>query len=254
MGTFKEQLAQARTLDSCHDLALNLQDTVQECLTLANGANMDDDQEAPKNPENFASSVSTDGNPATIDSAQPAIEDTIECSPLSEPEFDLSTFIERLHIACVYQGYMMLSDPFTTLDYIRRRFRLLLSIMDRETLESFFEAALHARIYQTNLEQWGEVPLFSLGDAGTHYRRYKARSSYWEPYKAYPEHKTVKDPLSRFSHEIQEELSGEWFDICDLEEYLHEKGVCFLAGPSVKAKGNTLHAVNMAKLMKCKFL
>lgn len=234
-------------------------------------ANMDDDQAASdaspqkdisentylasKGPENLTSSVSIDGNSVRIDPSQPArpaTEDATECPPSSEPAFDLSAFIERLHIACVYQGYLTLSDPSTSLDYIRRRFRLLLSIMDRETLESYFEAALHARIYQTDLEQWGEVPLFSLGDAGTHYRRYKARSSSWEPYRSYPERKTVKDPLSRFPPEIQEELCGEWFDICDLEEYLHEKGVCLLAGPPVEAKGNTAHAVNTAKLMKCK--
>ena len=270
--SFKDQLVQSGILASYNDMAVNLQDTVQECLALAKDANMEDDQAAPdaspqkdfsastnlasKGRGNLTSPVSLNRNPARIDPSQPAwpgTEDATECPPSSEPAFDLSAFIERLHIACVYQGYLTLSDPFTSLDYIRSRFRLLLNIMDRGTLESYFEAALHARIYQTHLEQWGEVPLFSLGHAGTRHRRYKARSSFWEPYTSYPEHKIVEDPLSRFSPEIQEELSGEWFDICDLEEYLREKGVCLLAGPLVEAKGNPAHAVNTAKLMKCKF-
>lgn len=260
--SFKDQLVQSGILASYNDLAVNLQDTVQECLDLTKETNMEDDPAAsdasPQNgfaedtylasngPESLTSSLSIDGNSPRIDPSHPA-------RPATEDATDLSAFIERLHIACVYQGYLTLSNPSTSLDYIRSRFRLLLSIMDRETLESYFEAALHARIYQTRLENWGEVPLFSLGDAGTHSRRYKARSSSWEPYRSYPEPKVVEDPLSRFSPEIQEELSGEWFDICDLEEYLREKGVCLLADPLVEATGNTTHAVNTAKLMKCKF-
>lgn len=166
--------------------------------------------------------------------------------------FDLlSAFIERLQMVCVYHGYLALTDPSISPERLRRQFIFPLSMMDRESLASYFEAALHARTTQEPLKLWTEMPFFNLGHAGTHYPRYTtAVSSDHRPYREYT---TVEDPLSHVSPEDQEELSGEWFDIHDLKGYLRERGVNLLANPPTEEEKSLAPAVNTARFVRGRF-
>lgn len=93
--------------------------------------------------------------------------------------------------------------------------------------------------------------LLQPGNAGAHYPQSADTVSVDRPYRSYRKYLTVEDSLSRFSPETQEELSGEWFDMHDLKEYLREKGVHLLAYPARETDGSTWHAVDTTKLIKC---
>lgn len=87
---------------------------------------------------------------------QLSTEEYIDPSAFLEvPSFDLTAFIEQLHVVCVHQGYLALADP--SINRLQRPLTLLFSIMDRESLTSYFEAALHSK---GPLEQWSNMPFF----------------------------------------------------------------------------------------------
>lgn len=276
---FNDQFRQSGILAPYPNLGMHLRNTVRICLNetkhvLRNGdkkalqhASMQNDtpqhlsmfsSEQPLSP----SSLLTDFNANSASDhrqaeeykcfSRPPTEDTTEPSSSQETSgLDLTAFIERLHVVCVCQGYLVLTDPSIGLDCLRKPFRLMLSMMDRERLASYFEAAVHARISRRPFEHWTEVPFFSLGDAGTHYPEYTAQASPCYEYQPYRKYTIIKDPLARFSPEVREELSGEWFDMYDLKGYLREKGVHFLTSPPLDTD-RVFPAVNMSKFVKGK--
>lgn len=79
-------------------------------------------------------------------------------------------FVQYLRISCLYQGFLMLKNPSVPLNALRRPFRLLLSLVQRETITSFFHNCLYARLNNNQPDKWDEIPFFRLGGAGTHYR------------------------------------------------------------------------------------
>lgn len=218
---------------------------MQKCLAQAKEASRDNERDALQHSDgsqngHFASSEKSYG-PSPL------------FTHISEPSgFDfLSAFIERLQMMCVYHGYLALTDPSISLERLRRQFIFPLSMMDRESLASYFEAALHARTTQEPLKLWTEMPFFNLGHAGTHYPRYTTAVS--SDYRPYREYTTVEDPLSRVSPEDQEELSGEWFDVHDLKGYLRERGVNLLANPPTEEEKSFTPAVNTARFVRGRF-
>ena len=162
-------------------------------------------------------------------------------------------FMDQLQMAIVYHGYLALASPSTTVQRLRRHFRLLFTCMDRGRMTSYFAAALHAKVSRTRLDkEWSEVPFFSLGGAGSHYA--------WAPTEAQqnaalfsrkPPWQTVLVPLSLFSADIQEELGGDWFDMQELECYLREKNVNLLVRPPTtpEAKSGSQGCVNVSRFI-----
>ncbi|RHZ58937.1 bZIP transcription factor [Aspergillus thermomutatus] len=249
--SFSDELIQSKVLASDPRLTGRLRDTVQLCLSLAKGANPTEDQ-------NIAASLSSpsEGGHSSPEGTEPQCRQTsLTTSPPSyigsieredsgtlyaagfrvtaedqySPEvtsLDLSAFIERLHFACLYEGYSALSDTSVGLDILQRPFRFLLRLMDRKRVTSYFEACLHAKASQKRLDEWHEIPYFKIGGAGTHYPRKKRGSST----ETLPRWENIQDPTSQLPQEVQHELDGEWFDIQDLEGFLQEKEVAFVVG------------------------
>lgn len=247
---FRDTLIQSGVLASQPEVHAHLRDTVKICQILAKDAT---DKGHPgltgSNPSPYTDRL-------FCRATSLAVSDPAEVlAALETPIVDVSTFIERLHKTCLYSGFRRLSDPMIGLDTLQTQFRFMLAILDRKTLASYFEAVFLARTQQTGLEEWSEIPFFSLGDAGSHYRRRTTRlSCSWGLHTSDRERTTVKDPLSMLSPSVREELSGDWFDICDLEEYLREKGVRLLeVKPGLGDCRNEAPAVNAAELLSSKF-
>ncbi|KAH8433388.1 bZIP transcription factor [Aspergillus melleus] len=254
--SFSDELVQSGVLASHADLTGHLRETVQTCLDLAKEASEDHDlpELSPGSEKSQSSSGQSTGHsiPPELKSnpLSPALSEVKDyvCSPHTNSEtsspsenivmshMELSAFMERLHMACLYQAYLVLANPAVSMDRLRRPFRLLFTVMDRTRMVSFFQAALHAKVGQSRLDEWREVPFFFLGGAGSHYPRSSPKKSALELYPLrYNRWETVQDPLSRVPPEFQEELDGDWFDIQDLEGFLREKNVqLFVSRPESK--------------------
>ncbi|KAE8404292.1 hypothetical protein BDV37DRAFT_115003 [Aspergillus pseudonomiae] len=252
--SFSDNLVQSGALSSHPDIASHLRDTVQTCLALAKEASKDGEPESPDTSSHGEESTSStsagpDGMPTDHNtSPRSHAEQTTPpesgpskpiSPPLSEPiepsAMDISLFIEQLHLACVYQGYLVLSNPSVPMSRIERPFRFLFTLMDRPHLTAAFEALLHAKLSQKRLEEcYAGVPFFKLGGAGTHYARSTGQAQEGEkPLCRYQQWATIHDPLARFSPDIRKEMEGDWFDMQDLAGYLREKGVrLFSSAPS----------------------
>ncbi|KAL5332147.1 hypothetical protein BJX70DRAFT_404919 [Aspergillus crustosus] len=169
----------------------------------------------------------------------------------------IPTFIENIRIASLYHGFRLLNDPSIPLTILARPFRLLLPLVPRDNITSFFQARLNARLAKRAPEKNAEIPVFQLGGAGTHYRdglgfvSNQKRNELYLDYGGWDvihhshdhdrpgdgdvggtghghEHEHEHEPLSAFSPSIREELDGEWFDLNDLEGFLLERGVCLI--------------------------
>jgi hypothetical protein len=168
----------------------------------------------------------------------------------------LPEFIERLNLACLYQGKLALCDQSIGLYRLQKPFGLILSMMNRERLTAYFKARLDAQVSQTPLDGWEEIPFFGLGGAGTHYPRFSLQSQgVGHSFRGYHEWDMVKDPLSLASPDIQEQLKGDWFDLQDLEGFLREKDVNLILcsdEPNLGSPAKT--TVNIARLMAGKYV
>lgn len=146
-----------------------------------------------------------------------------------------SVFVQYLRISCLYQGFLLLKNPSVPLNALRRPFRLLLSLVQRETITSFFYNSLYARLNNTQPEEWNEIPFFSIGGAGTHYSEAQSSANNTEAREPRGQYVPVEhDALSAFSPGTQEELDGDWFDISDLAGYLHSEGISLSTVPPTK--------------------
>ncbi|KAH1414270.1 hypothetical protein KXW53_005666 [Aspergillus fumigatus] len=264
--SFSDELIQSDVLTSHPRLTLRLRDTVQLCLSLAKGANMTEDQNITTNvsspsEESHSSSEEKESQrrQSSLATSPPSRESTgsqglgtLQATgfrepaedkyPHEAPSLDLSAFIERLHFACLYEGYSALSNTAVGMDVLQRPFRFLLRLMDRKRVASYFEACLHAKASRKRLDEWNEIPYFKIGGAGTHYpRKTKASSN-----ETLPRWENIQDPTSELPQENQHELDGEWFDIQDLEGFLLEKEVAFVVGDTNSSdKRNVVNAAHL---------
>lgn len=248
MVSFSDELVQSGVLASHADLTGHLRETVQTCLDLAKETS--EEQDLPElSPDSGKSQSSSEkANDQAIpselvsDPMSPALSEVkgYMCSSNSSSDtsspsenivvsrMELSAFMERLHMACLYQAYLVLANPSISMERLKRPFRLLFTVMDRTRMVAFFQAAMHAKVGQSRLDEWREVPFFYLGGAGSHYPRSPSKNPPLELHPLrYNRWETVQDPLSRVPPEFKQELDGEWFDIQDLEGFLREQNVQF---------------------------
>jgi hypothetical protein len=132
----------------------------------------------------------------------------------------------------------MLKNPSVPLNALRRPFRLLLSLVPRETITSFFYTRLFAMLNNNQPDTWNEIPFFKIGGAGTHFReRFSSSENDTERRRLKQQYFPVEhSALSAFSPDAQEELDGDWFDIWDLAAYLQSEGIHLSTAPPT---GNT---------------
>lgn len=272
--SFSDELVRSGVLAPHAVLTGSLRETIQTCLLLATASSNEGD-DAPE--IHNASSSDEQPPPTTAPQLQ---EHALQpnCLPLppldmefcllsdlcpsssspsrslANPQMGYATFMDRLHMAIVYHGYLSLADPSTPLESLRRHFRLLFTVMDRGRMTSFFAAALHAKMSRKRLdEEWNEVvPFFHLGGAGSHFvwSPSEASSTALYPMKS-PHWRTVLVPLTLFSADVQEELDGDWFDMQDLECYLREKNVNMLLPPPTtpEDKPNPQEWINVSRFI-----
>jgi hypothetical protein len=282
--SFSDNLVHSGALTSHPDIASHLRDTVQTCLSLAKEASNDGDHEihdtsspSEESPQSSSSGPGLEAIPTELaerttsppTQSVPTVRSENRESyklpgsispPPSEPldisAMDIPVFIEQLHLTCVYQGYLVLSNPSISMTRLERPFRFLLTLMDRPHLIAAFEALLHAKLSQKRLEEcYGSVPFFKLGGAGTHYPRSTGKAPEGEkPLRRYQQWATIHDPLSRFPPDVRKDLEGDWFDIQDLAGYLREKKVHLLSTPPTVSdrSPSAPMAVNVTRLTQGK--
>ena len=279
--SFSDELVQSGVLVGNTGLTAHLRDTVQTCLTLAREASNDGEQEIP-----IISPPQTEqGSPEFLmpeQQTQPPIVGSKDSIPfgfeshfnlplgpgglqksgirksprffesLETSEMDLSLFTDRLHMSCVYQGCFALCDESIEMDRIQKHFCLLLQIMDRKRIASYFQAALNEKESRKRFEEWEDVPFFSLGGAGTHYSRSSLKCKAADrPFRPGVRWVSVRS-VSQFPQHIQKQLEGDWFDMGDLEGYLREQNVRLLTYPPMdRAQHHSKRmAINAARFIQ----
>jgi hypothetical protein len=269
--SFSGQLVQSGVLASYSDLTAHLHNTIKTFHSLASEANPDREvsvvpsrsEDLPQSsfPEPITIPPSNLPPPSTsLDRSgsdhftSASFPHTLESPGISVIE--LPEFIERLNLACLYQGKLALCDQSIGLYRLQKPFGLILSMMNRERLTAYFKARLDAQVSQTPLDGWEEIPFFGLGGAGTHYPRLSLQSQgVGHSFRGYHEWDMVKDPLSLASPDIQEQLKGDWFDLQDLEGFLREKDVnLILCSDEPNLGSPTKTTVNIARLMAGKYV
>ncbi|RAK96775.1 bZIP transcription factor [Aspergillus ibericus CBS 121593] len=280
--SFSDELVQSGVLAANASLTEHLRDTVQTCLTLAREASNDGEQEttiiSPPQTEQGSPEFllhEQQSQPIPIvglnESLPPSFDPNFNLHPglpgsqkpgsrksprffesLETSEMDLPVFTDRLHMSCVYQGCFALCDESIDIDRIQKHFCLLLQIMDRKRIASYFQAALNERESRRRFEEWGEVPFFSLGGAGTHYSRSSLKcKAANRPFRPGVRWVSVRS-LTHFPPQIQKQLEGDWFDMGDLEGYLREQNVRLLTYPPMENEQYTSkgRAINAARFIQ----
>ncbi|KAF3394095.1 hypothetical protein F1880_004606 [Penicillium rolfsii] len=234
--SFSEQLVQSGVLRSHSVLTTNLRDTMKIFLSLASVANIDESSPPvhsnkaidlpPNPPQPIPKRLSLDvpSNLPLVDSGINDLKSAVLPAAVKStemPNIDVTEFIERLHIAALYQGYLALNNPSFGMDQLQRPFGLIFTMMNRDRLTSYFKAELHAQINQKPLDGWEEVPFFRLGRAGTHYPE-RSEGAFLPRFQRWV---TVEDPLSLVTADLRKQLGGDWFDLQDLDGYLRNKNV-----------------------------
>ena len=273
--SLSQQLIRSDTIKAHPNLVTHLRDTVSTCLHSARETSTSNEPETPEassseslttlEQQNRNTSqpyavealatpldISLDYRGGFEESQEPSSSDnTFAFDQTGMLPMELSTFIRRLHIACLFQAYFALRDRSITLDRLQRPFGFLLTFMSRDRITSYFEAAIHSKFKQQPLDGW-DVPFFSLGGAGTHYSQSNSAgqpslSRQWI---------TVQDPSAHFSPNIAPEIDGEWLTIGDLEVFLRQKGVHLLANSAVEPShcSPLQTAINVARLMQGAYL
>lgn len=257
--SFTDVLVGARVLGSHQQITHRLRDTVKTCL---NSAMYGDDcleDVAYSNPPETSLIAHT----SIVQ--QTCAEDEREEWPLSNDHAGLSVlsrspllpsvpdgatmievpvFVDHLRIACLYQGFLLLNNASVPLEALKRPFRLLLSLVTRETITSYFHACLYARLNDKQPDRCSSIPCFRLGGAGTHYPEVIASNQIESGSEQYDPPK-IHGALSAFSPEAQKDLDGEWFDLSDLVGFLRAEGTTFSMAPPVEDTAHrTVNAVD----------
>ncbi|OJI86028.1 hypothetical protein ASPTUDRAFT_27128 [Aspergillus tubingensis CBS 134.48] len=278
--SLSDELVRSGVLASHAGLTEHLRDTVQTCLTLAREASNDSPQEVttispPQTDDGLpdflpheqhsqsAQIVELDESVSSI--LEPNLHLELRESPITwskkiprffesseTAEMDLTVFTDRLHMSCVYQGCFALCDESIGIDRIQKHFCLLLQVMDRKRIASYFQAALNEKESRKYFAEWDEVPFFSLGGAGTHYSRSSLKSKAADrPFRPGVRWVSVRS-VSHFPQHIQTKLQGDWFDMGDLEGYLREHDVHLLTYPPMDPARHCLKgtAINAARFIQ----
>ncbi|RAL13884.1 bZIP transcription factor [Aspergillus homomorphus CBS 101889] len=281
--SLSDQLVHSGVLESNPVLSEHLHHTVQTCLTLAKDTNKDGSdstavvpsappREPPSAPAfvssnefqfsvpidlgtNYASDFHLYQPEKQVTPFRPALMPPPQLLVLPEiQEMELSVFMSRLHMSCIYHGCLALCDDNISIERIMRHFCLPLTIVDRKRLTALFYAALNTKDGKKRYEDWKEIPFFSLGGAGTHYP-WSAAKAGLASYLHRPGVRWVvlPEPLLHFPSHLQNVLAGDWFDMGDLEGYLREKGVRLFAHAPPEAGNHSYPpapAVNARRLIK----
>jgi hypothetical protein len=273
IATFSDSLLQSGVLAPHANLTQRTRETLETCLRLAQKANTAEEAELGDCQPEEQTPQKTD---PTVDLARqqhsnqghhapPSLCPPLTPSSTADTEvvsyMDFSAFMDQLHLAILYRGYMTLTNATISADRVRQKFRLLYPAMGRDHLASYFAAALHAKISRIDLDkQWRSVPFFQLGGAGTHYAwppevgPYTRRSRHWQ---------AISVPLSHFSADLQQDLNGDWFDMQDLECFLLERKIQFVAAsgaadsqehPKAEPQTLTINARNLIAGMGSMFV
>ncbi|KAL4883189.1 hypothetical protein BJY04DRAFT_185025 [Aspergillus karnatakaensis] len=218
--SFGDDIVRSGALDSHPDLLKPLGNTVQACLALPTLPHGDSDYQLDL-PEPTPKGKKTQMLPAY---PSPTSSETSETMEISE-------FIDRLHVTCSYQAYLVCANPAVPQRRLERPFGMLLSIMPRTFVAEYFKDWLLARAGHKSFAHWDHVPFFRIGGAGTHY---PATGNTHYPFPSHSTAATVEGDASHFSSPEKDDLDDEWFDLGDLQGYLREKGVVFPASaPSI---------------------
>ncbi|KAL4762139.1 uncharacterized protein BDW70DRAFT_33120 [Aspergillus foveolatus] len=162
---------------------------------------------------------------------------------------EAAVFAKQLRISCLYQGFLLLKNPSVPLEALKRPFRLLLPVVPRETITSFFHACLQARLNNKQPDRYSDIPYFRLGGAGTHYSGVVVSSQNQTESGPKQDSREIRihDTLSAFSPDAQRDLDGDWFDLFDLVGYLRAHGVALSMAPPVEVTAyRTVNAVDFA--------
>lgn len=217
---------------SYQQIAHHLRDTVKACVNSAmDGA--DDLEDTPEEPHiNRASTFQqhtaeqeneqSPPNERASFSPPPHIS-LLPSIPDNGSKIEVPIFVKHLRIACLYQGFLLLKNPSVPLEALRRPFRLLLPLVTRDTITSYFHTCLNARMNDREPEPCSSIPYFGLGGAGTHYPNGTVQT-YLEWESGSHDIPQNDGPLSAFSPEAQKDLDGEWFDTLDLLGFLRAHG------------------------------
>jgi hypothetical protein len=241
--SFGDELVRSGALDTHPDLLRPLGNTVQACLALPSIHQLDGSSDSQLE-------LSDNSGQKKLLSIYPS-----PSSSSSEADtMDVLEFIDRLHVTCCYQAYLVTANPAVPLRRLEKPFRMLLSLMPRAFVAEYFKDWLLARAGHKSLDHWDHVPFFQIGGAGTHYSP-KFGGHY--PFHRSQKASTITDDLSQFPSDIQQELDDEWFDLGDLEGYLREREVVFPAYiPAVTSVGlgeKAPNATGASKLISSMF-
>ncbi|KAJ5332226.1 uncharacterized protein N7506_006009 [Penicillium brevicompactum] len=246
VASLHDKLVESDRLSNDTSIMTQLQETVKICLhsiddsDIANGLHITEKTLDP---------ISHTGNLETNTSCSPLVLQPRESGQVWL--IPVSSFIEQLHVTCIYQGFLALSDSSLSLADLMTPFRFLLATVDRKRLISFFEAALHARLSQQRLEGWDDIPFFSLGGAGTK-STVSATCDGMTTYvgRFHEPARVIKDPLSDLSTRVKEDLDGDWLDMQDLERLLRLKVQHFIALPLQSSSRPSENNMGVAGLIK----
>lgn len=262
--TFSDSLLRSGVLSAHADLTRCARETLEKCVELAKITTIDDEGAEPDKEPQVDVIATTAATSRSLMAQTPNMTFSKDVLPFLRPDYEApsfsaagttttiqySAFMDQLHLAILQRGYVILTDPAITLDGVRQRFRLLYPVMDRSRIAAYFAAALHAKLgKQDFVNRLSPVPFFQLGGAGTHYAwppelgPYTRRSRQWT---------SVPVPLSHFSKDIQQHLTGDWFDMQDLECFLMDKKVTLVSPvspiESMSLRASPTKRVNASKL------
>ncbi|KAL6231385.1 hypothetical protein BDW75DRAFT_233669 [Aspergillus navahoensis] len=251
--SFMDVLVGARVLASHQPIARRLRDTVKTCLRSAMEGNdcfgdvVGYSRPPEASPEQTHAHEEQEECPrssgrAGLSVLSPARSPPLPLLPSVPPSdgamtIEVPVFVNQLRIACLYHGLLLLKNPSVPLEALKRPFRLLLSLVPRETITSFFHACLHARLNNKQPDRCNDIPCFRLGGAGTHYPEVTVSSQNRtgsSPEQQGPPEVQVHNSLMAFSPEAHKDLGGEWFDLFDLVGYLQTQGIVLSTAPPVE--------------------
>lgn len=241
-----EQITVSGALADRNDLSNQLTDVLQTCLQSIK--------------ETSSSNEDEDGGPDTWEPVAPlplpSPVKTRLILPFQKPAFSprhailtppnarghsvlLPDFLNSIIYSILYYGYTLLADPATPWDRLTRHFQLVLTTIGREPMTAYFATAYDAKVRrQKHLITWGDVPLFRLGGASTHYSaspsQHVATAEYRYP-DPRPTFETIDATTAAFPRELHAEMEGDWFDFVDLQLFLKEKSVDLRTGASPNA-------------------
>ncbi|KAL2870543.1 bZIP transcription factor [Aspergillus lucknowensis] len=238
--SFGDELVRSGALDSYPGLLKPLGNTVQACLALPNlpHDNGDYQLELPEGPSGGRKKkqmLSLYPSPSTSGSEGGDI-------------MDLAEFMDRLHVSCSYQAYLVCANPAFPIRRLERPFRMLFSFMPRSLVAEYFKDWLLARAGHKTLADWDHIPFFQIGGAGTHY---PSNGANFFPFPFPQRPSMVVSDLSQFPYDVRQELDDVWFDLGDLEGYLREKAVVFPASiPGLATLGLGEKATNTSSVSR----